>query len=250
MTTLIPILTVDKNGRTTTVYKRDAATKRGLSNLFGVLPRSSEPSRTDLFTAITDQICEWTDESFVRQYRSFIPKTSTRNLQGVLGVLYDDRSSLETLSVLVERAESADKQDFNEWLESFTSHYAEMKEWRSGHDRPADDGMIARLLAGVLSSSKKESSLGYESEMEIAHLTHALSGTGISANFTHRPTVYGLAFYSGNEALREFAVNHHGDAELMDTAVALIAGKKVNRIEDLEEVASGALPTVFAEGAL
>lgn len=250
MPQLIPTLTVDRNGRITTVYKRDTTAKRGLGNLFGVLPRSSEPSRAELFSAITDRICEWADESFVRQYRSFIPKTSTKNLQGVLSVLQDERSSLETLSVLVERAESSDKQDFNEWLESFAAHYGEMKEWRSGHQMPPDDSMIARLLAGVLSSAKKESSFGYESELSVARLTHALSGTGIGGGFMHRPTPYGLAFYSGSEALREFVVNHHGDKELMDTAAALIAGKKVNRIEDLEDVASGDLPTVFAEGAL
>lgn len=250
MSQLIPEVIVDKNGRTTTVYKRERSEKRNVSNLFGVLPRSSDPSRTELVRAVKDEIRDLTSESFEGAYSSSLSKTWTRNLQGVLNILRDGPASKHTLDVIAERAETADnKARFNEWLASFVTHFNEMKQWPSGSNRPAEDNIIASLLADVLRSQKADASLGHDEAMETARLTCALSSTGLSP-FAFRPTPYGLAFFADNDYLRVFTAANHENKELMDTAVALLVSKKLNRVEDLAGIASGELPTAFAEGAL
>jgi hypothetical protein len=250
MSKLFPEVVVDKNGRATTVYKKEDENRSGFKGFLGSIAPGSGPSRGKLVNAIRHEINELNSHSPVRRFFKFTSPIRTENLEGLLAVLKDEKTTIETVQVISDRLDQLEKENFNEWLVSFTQNVTEMRGWPCGHRTGPDDGMIAKLMAETLHLRDKGHGLSPEEEMSLARLTVAVLGTGLNGELRHRATKYGMAFFSDNAYLRDFAGRFHDDPEIMETATALIAGNKVNRLEDLESVVSGEIPTVFVEGAL
>jgi hypothetical protein len=248
MSKLVPTLVIDKNGKPTTVYKRPEKATKGFGNLFGVIPRGSEPSRSDLIAAIlaeAEELAGGADRHIEKRVFSSIKAES---LPGVLEILSHESAEPEAVYIFAERyAQSDDKSAYNEWVGEYASRYREMKAWSCGHSSGASDDTISKLVAGMIRSQSKGVSV--EESEGVMRLTCALIGSGIARGIYHQVTPYGLAFSLRDDFVKRFVTRHSSPDEI-EKACSLIASGNLNRLEDLDNVFSGSVPLSIAEGIL
>jgi hypothetical protein len=247
MSKLVPTTVVDRNGRATTVYKRPENKTKDFGNLFGVLPRSSEPSRSDLIGAVLEEI-EELDESMFASTRKAFTGIKTEHLQGVLEILSRDDARLETVRSFDDRFQgSVNKNAYNDWVAEYSARYSEMKTWSCGHSTGASDDTMSKLIAESLHSRSRGTSP--EVAEGVMRMTCALIGTGLTKQLAHHPTDYGLSFIEQDSYVADF-VQRHPAPEDIERACILISSGKLNRIEDLDSVFEDAVPMSLIEGAL
>jgi hypothetical protein len=247
MSKLVPTLVIDKNGKSTTVYKRTEQKTKNLGNLFGVLPHSSEPSRSVLIGAVLNE-AEELDQNMFASTRKAFSSISTEHLQGVLEILSRDDAQMDTVRVFDDRFQgSVNKSAYKNWVAEYTARYAEMKTWDCGHSTGVSDDTISKLIAESLHSRSKGASP--EVAEGIMRMTCALIGTGLTKQLMLRPTDYGLSFVEQDSYVADF-VNRHAAPEDIEKACSLIASGKLNRIEDLDYVFDEEVPMSLIEGSL
>jgi hypothetical protein len=247
MSKLVPTLVIDKNGKPTTVYKRPEKKTKDFGNLFGVIPRSSEPSRSDLITAIFREADELYLDKFVAARKVF-NGVRTGHLQGVLEIVSREDAQIDTIRVFDDRFHgSVSKNAYNNWVAEYTARYAEMKTWECGYSTGVTDEIISKLIAESLQARSEGTSP--EVAERTMRLTCALIGTGLTRQLVHRPTDYGLSFLEQDGYVAGFA-ERHTDIDVIKKACVLITSGKLNRVEDLDPVFDEEVPMSLIEGAL
>lgn len=246
MTKLVPTLVLDKNGKTTTVYKLPHEGRKRLRTLFGVIP-SSDPNKNDLIKAILVEAGELAGADRHIEKKAF-SSIKAECLPGVLEILSDESAQPEAVYVFSERYDqSNNKALYNDWVSEYAARYREMKEWSCGQSRGASDDTISKLVAGMMHSRSKGVSI--EEAEGVMRMTCALIGSGIARGIHHKTTPYGFAFSLRDDFVNEFVAKYPAPDDI-EKACTLIASGSLNRLEDLNDVFSGDVPLSIAEGIL
>lgn len=245
---LVPTKVTDRNGRVTTVYKKLSG--KSLRRLVGMQPVPKEAGRLSLINAINDEVNSLRDYKGLKFPSSRLP---THLLHGVLSLLTDDESDPKLVDTFEQFAETTKtKSAFIKWSDAMVSYYPVIDTFGSSGTRFSDALVIGGYVASLLNSRDTGESAGMTERQELAfiEMRQTATGTELIGNLFFRHTAYGLGIYHNNdEQLRAF-VKKHPDERTLSQAASLVRYGKVQRIEELEAVSSGEVPSTLIEGAL
>lgn len=264
---LIPVLTVDKNGRTTTVHVRPDNAKHRVTLPPVSLPPAPVVAATDE-SKLIDSYVKRIQKSFAKaggEKFSVHQKLDVEHLR-LIAELSECKHADEDMSFIIQsRVNPLGEEPLQQWLEVMTRHFDDVMESRALADRRFAGRQAAELIGALprvkflecllrgmsYAEYKERGEDEFTPEQELhlvllnaAALSSPLEGKRQFANGMHGPTKY-----VDNRGLIEFAFNG-ATREQVDTACEIIRSGSVTRFDEVQAVLDKETVSAVAEGWL